>query len=204
VPSVTSHFGGGIARLPVAQVVEVVSSAEVCPQATADIGAAMPDSPTWAERVKMEEEELCAVSTSSEDDCPPISSQAPAPDDYTRLPQSSDPRCRPRIPYWRPDPCFSSQMRDNSCQLCWASLQQICRPMSCPNAWSGSGLWGEMWPPIPTRQCSQRPFASPIARTNLVGAVPAQLRQDLSWRCWQQISVKCHSKFWEFGPGSRT
>jgi len=52
---------------PVVQVVEVASSAEVHPQAAEDSGvtgsnAAVVDSPTWAEKVKMQEEELHAMS----------------------------------------------------------------------------------------------------------------------------------------------
>jgi len=58
---------------PVVQEVEVTLSVEVHPQAVRDpgapeSGAAMADSPTWAERVESQEEELRAMSTSSEDD----------------------------------------------------------------------------------------------------------------------------------------
>jgi len=58
---------------PVALVVEVTSSTEVQPQATADLGmpgpdAASPDPPMWAEQMEAEEAELRAMSISSEND----------------------------------------------------------------------------------------------------------------------------------------
>ena len=69
---------------PVAQEVEVALSTEVRPQAAGDpcateFGAAVADSPTWIERVESQEEELRAMSTSSEDDWAPARDPVPAP-----------------------------------------------------------------------------------------------------------------------------
>jgi len=69
---------------PVVQEVEVAVAAEGSHEAAGGTGAPEPiasvaDSPTWVERVEMQEEELRAMSTSSEDDCAPTQDKAPVP-----------------------------------------------------------------------------------------------------------------------------
>jgi len=126
---------------PVAQVVEVASSAEVCPQTaqdsgTTESGAAVADSPTWAERVEMQEEELCAMSTSSQDDCLLDQDPAPAP---PVQPQLSGPRCKLGTLSWQHSLCFSSQTRSSWCLLYSVSSRQTCHLLNCLSGWNGCG-----------------------------------------------------------------